>query len=80
MFLTLHFFPAWLQCSNGSDAAINDRQFNLQMLDCEAIDAPVAEATTKKLSNCCYKEEESVVFAILILHSRESDVSRCFGR
>ena len=47
IFLALYYVSAWLQRSNGSDVAINDLQFNHQLLDYKAADAPVAETAMK---------------------------------
>jgi len=65
IFLALFFVPAWLKCSVGSDAAINDLQLIHQMLLFKTIDNPIAEAAIKKLQkHCWYLVEETVVYAL----------------
>ena len=73
-FLNVFFVPAWLECSKGSDAAVNDLQFIHQMHDFKTLDPTVAAAALQKIQkHSWYFEEETAVYALFSDHPYMTD-------
>ena len=68
-FIALFYVPAWLKCSIGLDAPINDLIFLQNMIRYKTEDPAVADAAFAKLSaHQWYLTEETVVFSFFSHH------------
>ena len=66
-FIALFYVPAWLKCSIGVDAPINDLEFLQNMIEYRSDDHVVADSAFKKLSSHkWYLNEETVAFSFLV--------------
>ena len=70
LFIALFYVPAWLKCSIGLDAPMNDLTFLQDMISYKEEDPAVADAAFNKLSSHqWYLTEEIVAFSFFSQHS-----------
>ena len=70
LFIALFYVPAWLKCSIGLDAPMNDLTFLQDMISYKEEDPAVADAAFNKLSSHqWYLTKEIVAFSFFSQHS-----------